>query len=52
MRPPEARRSAVGYVEGFNAARQERISVRSLAIAEEASDRIDGDRNFRLAGRL
>ncbi len=47
---PEARRSAVGYVEGFNAARQERISVRSLAIAKEASARIDGDRNSRLVG--
>jgi monoamine oxidase len=47
---PEARRSAVGYVEGFNAARQERISVRSLAIAEAASERIDGDCSARLAG--
>jgi monoamine oxidase len=47
---PEARRSAVGYVEGFNAARQELISVRSLAIAEEASARIEGDRNARLVG--
>jgi monoamine oxidase len=46
----DARRSAVGYVEGFNAARQELISVRSLAIAKEASDRIDGDRNGRLVG--
>jgi monoamine oxidase len=46
----EARRSAVSFVEGFNAARQERISVASLAREEEASSRIDGDRSFRLAG--
>jgi monoamine oxidase len=45
--PSEARRSAIGYVEGFNAARQERISVRALAQAAEAEDAIDGDRNFR-----
>jgi monoamine oxidase len=45
--PPAARRAATGYVEGFNAARQERISVRSLALCEEEADAIDGDRNFR-----
>lgn len=47
--PPEARRAAIAYVEGFNAAPQERISVRSLAASKEASARIDGDRNFRPA---
>jgi len=39
--PPEACDAAVGYVEGFNAARQELISIRSLAAAP------DDDRNFR-----
>jgi monoamine oxidase len=39
--PPEACEAAVGYVEGFNAARQELISIRSLAAAP------DDDRNFR-----
>jgi monoamine oxidase len=41
--PPEACAAAVGYVEGFNAARQELISIRSLAAAP------DDDRNFRPA---
>ena len=45
--PEDARRSATGYVEGFNAARRELISVRSLAQAEDAAARIDGDRSFR-----
>jgi monoamine oxidase len=48
--PPGAKRAAAGFVEGFNAARQERISVRSLAEEEEASERIDGGRQFRLVG--
>ncbi len=48
--PPETRRAAAAYIEGFDAARQERISVRSLAIAEKAAGAIDGDRSFRLAG--
>jgi len=39
--PPEACEAAVGYVEGFNAARQELISIRSLAAAPE------DDRSFR-----
>jgi phytoene dehydrogenase-like protein len=46
---PEARRSAVQYIEGFDAARQERVSVRALAQSEEAADRIEGDRDFRPA---
>jgi monoamine oxidase len=48
--PPEVRLSANSYVEGFNAARAERISVRALAQAAEAADRIDGNRSFRLGG--
>lgn len=47
---PDDRQAAVGFVEGFNAARQERISVRALAQAEEASHRIEGGRAFRLSG--
>lgn len=47
---PEARRAAAGFIEGFNAARQERISVQSLALGEAASKQIEGDRNFRIAG--
>jgi monoamine oxidase len=45
---PEVRRRAVDYVEGFNAARSELISVRSLARQDEASAKIEGDRLFRL----
>jgi len=45
-----ARRAAAGYVEGFNAARQEQISVQSLARAEKAAEAIGGDRTFRLIG--
>jgi hypothetical protein len=41
---------ATRYVEGFNAARAERISVQSLAAQEEAAGRIEGDRTFRLEG--
>lgn len=46
----EVRRAATGYVEGFHAAREERISVRALALENAAGDRADGDRTFRLAG--
>jgi monoamine oxidase len=41
---------ATSYVEGFDAARAERISVRSLAREQQASDAIDGDRAFRVVG--
>jgi phytoene dehydrogenase-like protein len=46
----EVRQAATGYVEGFNAARAERISIRALAQADGAADRIEGERGFRLAG--
>lgn len=36
------------HIEGFNAARQELISVASLAQDAEAADRIEGDRTFRI----
>lgn len=35
--------AARGYVEGFNAADADRISVRSLAIQQRAEDEIEGD---------
>lgn len=46
----EVKERAAGYVEGFNAARRERISVRSLVEDERASEEIDGDRAFRILG--
>lgn len=39
---------AVGYVEGFHAARRERISARSLVKTERAADSIEGDKQFRI----
>ena len=46
---PEASTSAVNYVEGFNAAEADRISVLSLARQQAAEDAISGDRLFRVA---
>ena len=43
-------RSAAGFVEGFNAARKERIGVASLAQDARAADSIDGDSSFRFSG--
>jgi monoamine oxidase len=42
-----ARAWSEAYVEGFNAARKERISVRALARDERAAKAIGGDRAFR-----
>ncbi len=39
---------ATSYVEGFNAARRERISLHSLLEDQEASDAIQGGRVFRI----
>jgi monoamine oxidase len=44
----EAKSWAAAYVEGFNAARKERISVRSLIEDEQAAARIGGGRAFRV----
>jgi monoamine oxidase len=44
----EAKRWAAGYVEGFNATRQEIVGIASLAQDADASDEIEGDRAFRL----
>jgi monoamine oxidase len=41
--------AAANYVEGFNAADQQRIGVAALAKQQRAEDTIDGDRIFRLA---
>jgi monoamine oxidase len=43
-----ARKSALRYVEGFNAADAQRISVAALAEQQLAEDRIDTDRVFRV----
>lgn len=40
---PDVHSGARAYVEGFNAADASRISVRSLAIQQQAEDSIDGD---------
>ena len=44
----DAKQLAASYVEGFNAARKEIISIRSLKQDAEAADRINGDCSFRL----
>jgi monoamine oxidase len=43
-----AKSMLVRYVEGFHAAKIERIGVRGLEKANEAADEIDGDKAFRL----
>jgi monoamine oxidase len=44
----EARRRATNYVEGFNAAPADQVSVDWLIRGNEAEDKIDGDRQFRI----
>jgi len=44
----EAKAAARAYVEGFNAARADRISTRSLAYESQAQEAMDGDRAFRV----
>jgi hypothetical protein len=49
-RQPQAVKDlATSYVEGFNAAHKERISVASLAQDAESAEAVDGDRTFRIA---
>ena len=43
-----AREAATLYVQGFHAARTERAGTRGLVRAEEAADRVGGDRSFRV----
>jgi monoamine oxidase len=45
---PEAAKRATNYVEGFNAADADRISVRALAKQQAAEDAISADRLFRV----
>ncbi len=44
----KARRAAISYVEGFHAARIDRIGVAALMQAEATSEADDGDRSYRL----
>jgi len=46
--PEELRKSAIGYVEGFNAADHRVIGVHSLGMQQTAEDEIEGDRLFRI----
>ncbi|MGI9101884.1 MAG: flavin monoamine oxidase family protein [Terriglobales bacterium] len=48
--PPEVKRDAEMYVEGFNAARAAEISVNSLVRAGKAEEEIGGERVFRIRG--
>jgi monoamine oxidase len=44
----EARALAALYVQGYHAARPERISLKSLALGEQADEAIQGDRTYRV----
>lgn len=46
----EAIKSASAYVEGFNAARADKVSIQWLAKNEDASDNTCGDEMYRLLG--
>ena len=48
--PHHLRPALTAYVEGFNAADANRISVRSLGIQQKAEDAIEGDRSWHLPG--
>jgi monoamine oxidase len=48
QQPESVKEMATSYVEGFNAAHKERISIASLAQDANAAEQIDGDRNFRI----
>src|SRR5215813_5932059 len=45
---PRAKETAKRFVEGFHAAKSERIGIHGLTAIEDASHPIDGDRAFRL----
>jgi monoamine oxidase len=45
---PKAQRRAASYVEGFNAAVAERVSIHALAGERRAAATIQGDRSFRI----
>src|ERR1700759_894997 len=42
------RRMAISYVQGFDAAKTEKISVKALIHENEAGEAIEGDRQFRI----
>jgi monoamine oxidase len=44
----EARAMAISYVEGFHAAHVDRIGTHGLALAEQGSEEIDGEKSFRI----
>jgi monoamine oxidase len=44
----EEKQSAIGYVEGFNAADHHLISIASLGLQQSAEEAIEGDRIFRI----
>ena len=44
----DVKRAATGFVEGFNAAHKELVSVEWLNAEHAASDAVDGDRSFRV----
>jgi monoamine oxidase len=46
--PPQVRQHATAYVTGFNAARADEISVRSLVEQGKADEAIDGETTYRL----
>ena len=46
--PPEVRENATNFVEGFNAAHKETVSVASLAQEHRAAQAIEGERSFRV----
>jgi monoamine oxidase len=43
-----AKSAAIRYVQGFHAARTDRIGVHGLNLVNEAIDRIEGDKQFRI----
>ena len=46
----ETKQHALRFVEGFHAADPKRVSVHWLVRSNEAEEKIDGDRQFRMAG--
>ncbi len=46
--PADVKAWAAVHVEGFNAARKDRISTNSLVKDSDAADKIEGDRTFRI----
>jgi monoamine oxidase len=44
----ETQKTAAEFVQGFNAARADRISMQHLAVAQEASEKISGETPYRI----